>query len=66
MPQELTLWKIKILTKWEKVILAIDFYKNIKERRKEFINKEIPTSLIGKDRELWLHVNNIIVPQVSD
>ncbi len=50
-----------MLTKKEKeeVIMAINFYKDVKEKRREFV--AIPIPLISKNRELQLHMKSVIV-----
>ncbi len=41
------------------MIMAIDFYENIKKRKEEFV--KTLTSLISKDRELQLYMKSVTV-----
>ncbi len=43
------------------MIIAINFYKDVKERRKEFVDEKALVLLINKEKELQLYRNSAIV-----
>jgi len=51
--------QILMKKKRKEVIIAVDFYENIKERKKEFV--KMPAFLIGKDKESQLYIKSAMV-----